>query len=105
MRELFRENIEVESDEARALLADELSKQAVAAFRELCLEKKPAEADEYSALMKAAGEQSGAKGRGLFMPIRIAVTGTMQGLELPTLFALLGYEAVAKRIESVMALS
>ena len=51
--------------------------------------------------MKAAGEQSGAKGRGLFMPIRIAVTGTMQGLELPSLFTLLGYEAVAGRIESV----
>lgn len=105
VRELFREKIDIESDEARALLEDELSKKAVAAFRELCLEKKPAEADEYSALMKAAGEQSGAKGRGLFMPIRIAVTGTMQGLELPTLFALLGYEAVAQRIESVLALS
>ncbi|MEQ9365251.1 MAG: glutamate--tRNA ligase [Leptospirales bacterium] len=105
VRELFRETIEVESDEARALLNDEVSKKAVAAFRNLCLEKKPVEADDYSALMKAAGEQSGAKGRGLFMPIRIAVTGTMQGLELPTLFALLGYEAVARRIESVSTLS
>lgn len=101
VRELFRETIKVESDEARALLNDEVSKSAVAAFRDLVLEKKPAEADDYSALIKAAGEQTGAKGRGLFMPIRIAVTGTMQGLELPTLFVLLGYEAVARRIESV----
>ncbi|MCR9141100.1 MAG: glutamate--tRNA ligase [bacterium] len=105
VRELFRESIEVESDEARALIGDDLAKQAVTAFRDLCLEKKPTEAEEYSALMKAAGEQTGAKGRGLFMPIRIAVTGTMQGLELPTLFALLGYEAVARRIDSVLALA
>lgn len=101
VRELFRTEIQVEGDEARALLSEELSQAAVAAFRALLLEKKPTTPEEFSALMKAAGEQSGAKGRGLFMPIRIAVTGTMQGLELPTLFTLLGYEAVAGRIESV----
>ena len=49
--------------------------------------------------MKVIGERKNAKGRALFMPIRIASTGSMEGLELPVLFSILGYEHVAQRIE------
>ncbi len=103
-RELFADQAgHIESDEAKALLGDDTGRAAVEAFRDLIRERKPEDPETYSALMKEAGERSGAKGRGLFMPIRIASTGSMQGLELPTLFSLLGYEAVAERIEQRLA--
>jgi glutamyl-tRNA synthetase len=59
------------------------------------------------AVSKAAlgqlGARHGVKGRQLFHPIRIAVTGQEQGIELPVLLPLLGPARVAKRIRSALS--
>jgi nondiscriminating glutamyl-tRNA synthetase len=48
------------------------------------------------------GIKHGVKGRQLFRPIRIAVTGQEHGVELPVLLPLLGPQRVAKRIRSAL---
>ena len=45
-------------------------------------------------------EQAGVKGKLLFMPIRIQVSGQMHGPELPNTIHLLGKETVLKRLKS-----
>ncbi|MEQ8352148.1 MAG: glutamate--tRNA ligase [Leptospiraceae bacterium] len=100
--EIFRKSVEPENEEAAAVLAGDGASDVVEAFRAELEAGQPENPDDFGALMKAAGKTAGAKGRGLFMPIRVATTGKMHGLELPILFSLLGKETLLKRIESVM---
>ena len=102
LKELFREDVKIDTKEARELLSQESSRVLVADFRELILGKKPQNPDEFTEIMKAVGEKNNAKGRALFMPIRIASTGSMEGLELPVLFSILGYECAAQRISQIL---
>jgi nondiscriminating glutamyl-tRNA synthetase len=53
--------------------------------------------------LAALGDQHGVKGRQLFRPIRIAVTGQEHGIELPVLLPLLGPQRVANRIRSALS--
>ncbi|MEO2083166.1 MAG: hypothetical protein ABGX12_03975 [Desulfurobacteriaceae bacterium] len=46
------------------------------------------------------GKELKVKGKNLFMPVRIALTGKMSGVELPILVKLLGKERVLKRVEN-----
>jgi len=55
-------------------------------------------AENIQAAIKAAGKESGAKGKMLFMPCRIATTGQMHGPDLPKALVLLGKETVLNRI-------
>ena len=101
--EIFRKNVEPESDEAAAVLSAEGATDVVNAFKKELQSGNPEIPDDYAAMMKAAGKAAGAKGRGLFMPIRVATTGKMHGLELPILFSLLGKQTLLERIEGVMS--
>lgn len=103
IREVFRRSVEPENQEAAAVLSDDAAKKVVDAFKEELQGSSPEHPDDYAAIMKAAGKKAGAKGRGLFMPIRVATTGKMHGLELPILFSLLGKDTLLKRIQGVMA--
>ncbi|MFI5389528.1 MAG: hypothetical protein ACHQY2_07380, partial [Candidatus Eremiobacterales bacterium] len=49
------------------------------------------------------GRRHGVKGKALFQPIRLAVTGTEHGIELPLLLPLLGPARVASRIASALS--
>ncbi|MBV8367040.1 MAG: glutamate--tRNA ligase [Candidatus Eremiobacteraeota bacterium] len=49
------------------------------------------------------GARHSVKGRALFHPIRVAVTGQERGIELPILLPLLGPQRVAKRIRSALS--
>jgi glutamyl-tRNA synthetase len=56
--------------------------------------------ESFKALVKEVGKELKVKGKNLFMPIRIALTGKSSGVELPLLAELLGKERLLKRIES-----
>ncbi len=53
-------------------------------------------ADEYRARISA---ETGAKGRDLFRPLRMALTGQQHGPELANLLPLMGYERALARLE------
>jgi nondiscriminating glutamyl-tRNA synthetase len=53
--------------------------------------------------LKKLGDEHGLKGRALFRPIRLAVTGSEHGIELPLLLALLGPRRVRHRLQSSLA--
>lgn len=101
--EIFKEDLSPD-ETARQELKEESAREAVKAFRAVLDEQKPTTPEQFSSAMKTAGERSGAKGRGLFMPIRSASTGSTQGLELPSLFSILGHVEVARRVDAVLAL-
>ena len=52
--------------------------------------------------MKQVQNDTGIKGKNLWMPVRIALTGQSHGPELPMLIEFFGKEEVVSRIKKVM---
>lgn len=61
-------------------------------------------ADNIKPLTKEVQKETGAKGKALFMPIRIAVSGQMHGPELPKVIEVLGKDKVLDHMSQVQAL-
>lgn len=106
--------------EAAAMLTDEIrideaSKEALAPQTARQLVAEVADAAERDANRTAwtqhvtkdalaqLGARHGVKGRALFRPIRVAVTGKEHGIELPLLLQLLGPQRAARRIRAALA--
>lgn len=60
---------------------------------------EPFEAAEIKKSIKTVQKETGVKGKQLFMPIRVAVTGQTHGPELPNTIALLGRDKVLARLK------
>ncbi|MEC8643384.1 MAG: glutamate--tRNA ligase, partial [Pseudomonadota bacterium] len=52
---------------------------------------------------KSVGAATGAKGRGLFMPIRLALTGQARGPEIAPLLPFIGRERIVARLRGETA--
>lgn len=102
MEAIFQDNPLLE-DDAREHLQIEIAPAVIDSFRELLAEQKPETPDEYQSIIKDVGGRTGAKGKNLFMTIRCVTTGSMHGLELPSLFSLLGYEKVLERVAGIQS--
>lgn len=100
--EIFKEDVKPEDPDTASWIQTPESALLMKEFVAILNETKPEDPDGFSGAMKEAGKRSGAKGKHLFMPIRVASTGQMHGLELPTLFTLLGVPTVVERIQKNM---
>jgi len=63
------------------------------------LPAEPWDRETFKAWTGELKEKSGRKGKELFMPIRLALTGMEHGPELPDLLPLLGYDKTLKRLQ------
>ncbi|MGD6818633.1 glutamate--tRNA ligase [Metabacillus sp. 84] len=88
--------------EARSVLDEEQVPEVMAAFKEELEKLDHFTADEIKASIKAVQKTTGHKGKKLFMPIRVAVTGQTHGPELPQSIELIGKEKVLSRVESLI---
>ena len=93
-------NDEIEYDEAaKEVLAGETVPQVMAAFKAQLEGLESFDADLIKAAIKAVQKETGVKGKNLFMPIRVAITGEMHGPELPNAIRLIGKEKAIARVE------
>jgi glutamyl-tRNA synthetase len=69
----------------------------IAAARE-CLPPEPFGPETWKAWTAEVKNRTGAKGRGLFMPLRLALTGLEHGPDLSGLLPLIGRERAARRL-------
>lgn len=95
---------EVQLDQAaRDELANDTAPVVIQAIADKLAALDPADftADQIKPLTKAVQKETGVKGRKLFMPIRIAVTGQMSGPELADAIAVLGREKTLSHIQQV----
>lgn len=60
---------------------------------------------DFSRLAKAAGKAAGVKGKKLFMPLRVALTGQHRGPEIPRVFPLIGPERSRERLQQALELA
>jgi len=68
-----------------------------------CLPEGALEAEIWAGWTRAIAASTGKKGRGLFMPLRLALTGKEKGPELAPLLAFMGRERVIARLQGQSA--
>ena len=102
-KQFFVEEIKFNEEELEILKQD----TTVAVFEDF-LEKLEVAGDFTSesikTLIKTIQKDTGVKGKNLFMPIRIASTGSMHGPELNTSLELLGRDRVVARVKAALEL-
>ncbi|MFO1442040.1 glutamate--tRNA ligase [Bacillus sp. Bva_UNVM-123] len=103
LTEIFFNDEIVLDDEAKAVLAEEQVPEVLAAFLAEIEQLAEFKADEIKAAMKAVQKSTGHKGKNLFMPIRVAITGQTHGPDLPQAIALFGKEKVKNRLASILS--
>lgn len=99
----FNDEFNFENDEA----ADVLKAETVPAVIGMLLEELPKlevlDGANVKALFKTIQKTTKLKGKGVFMPIRVALTGNQHGPELAEMVPLLGIERTEKRIRASLA--
>jgi nondiscriminating glutamyl-tRNA synthetase len=97
----FKTDLEYDAD-AKAVLEEEQVPEVLQAFLEEIDALENYEAAEIKKSIKAVQKSTGHKGKKLFMPIRVAVTGQTHGPELPNAIELLGKDKVKHRLQSLL---
>lgn len=95
----FKESIELGTEEAEFIAQDgvnELYVELAKNFSEL----EDFSVENINATIKTSGKAVGSKGKMLFMPTRIAITGEMHGPDLVKSIFLLGQDTVVSRLSS-----
>ncbi|KKK34855.1 glutamyl-tRNA synthetase [Salinicoccus sediminis] len=95
--QFFKEDIEFDED-ANAVISDEHIPELMTALHARFSELEDFSPEAIKAAIKDVQKSTGYKGKKLFMPIRVAVTGQTRGPELPDTISLLGKEKVMARI-------
>ncbi|WP_370294863.1 glutamate--tRNA ligase [Rossellomorea marisflavi] len=97
----FKDDLEYDA-EAKAVLDEEEVPEVLRAFLEEIDSLENYEAAEIKKSIKNVQKSTGHKGKKLFMPIRVAVTGQTHGPELPNAIELLGKDKVKLRLQGLL---
>ena len=98
----FDDHITPEDDEALKVLKEEGVAGLLQALKSAVEKAGQVDQDFCSGIFKALQKETGFKGKKLFMPVRVAVTGQCHGPELDKTFLLLGREKLLARLEHVL---
>ncbi|TDL97911.1 glutamate--tRNA ligase [Macrococcus brunensis] len=93
----FKDELQL-SDEATEVVNGEQVPELMRALKEKLNELETFDAASIKGAIKAVQKETGIKGKNLFMPIRVVVSGQTHGPELPNTMELLGKEKVLERI-------
>lgn len=97
LKPLFEYHLD-ESDEAKEILALETTPLVVKEFVKQIENVNDLEQDTLKMMFKNIATSTGVKGKNLYMPIRLLLTGQMHGVEIVNIIKLLGKEEVLKRV-------
>lgn len=97
LKPLFEYHLD-ESNEAKEILALETTPIVVKEFTKQIENVNDLEQDTLKMMFKNIATSTGVKGKNLYMPIRLLLTGQMHGAEIVNIIKLLGKEEVLKRV-------
>ncbi len=103
LKELLKDEYEIDENALKFLKENEDSLNVINAFYEKIKNLEEVLSKEiFKKLVKKIQKELKVKGKRLYMPLRIALTGKMQGLELDALVEFLGKDRVLKRLENFL---
>jgi len=94
--------VEMEA-EAQAIIESEDAKKVIRSFKDAVtnLDDSKWNIESFTAITKDIQKSQSVKGKGLFMPIRISMTGKVHGPDLKGIFELLGPSLTRRRVSDV----
>ncbi|WP_152395431.1 glutamate--tRNA ligase [Paenibacillus guangzhouensis] len=98
----FQDEIQMD-EEGTAVLAEEQVPAVLAAFLSKAEALTEFTAEAMKTAIKEVQKETGTKGKQLFMPIRVALTGQTHGRDLNETIALLGQDKVVARLRAFLA--
>lgn len=104
----FTDSISIDEehrDDIKAVLAEESCPTVLAAFSDKLKAMDEVTPEQVKAAIKAIMKETKLKGKFVFMPIRVAITGQMHGPDLNYIVPLLGRDTVLARLSSVDTLA
>lgn len=104
----FTDSISIDEehrDDIKAVLAEESCPTVLAAFSDKLKAMDEVTPEQVKAAIKAIMKETKLKGKFVFMPIRVAITGQMHGPDLNYIVPLLGRDTVVARLASVDTLA
>ena len=96
------EDITIEDEEAKEVLADPDVPTVINALKAQLAALPEWNAEDVKKIFKTISKETGLKGKKVFMPIRVALTGQMHGPDLHFIIPVLGPELVAKRLQKTV---
>lgn len=99
---IFDNELKIEDDETLELLKGETVPQLLKAFKEELDKIDKVDEDFASGIMKTLQKSTGIKGKNLFMPSRVALTGRKQGPDIDKVILVLGKNNIIKRIDYIL---
>ncbi|HZK01103.1 MAG TPA: glutamate--tRNA ligase [Tissierellaceae bacterium] len=98
---MFDNEVKMEDEEAEEMLKNEATKQILESMREILNSVDQVDEELSNSLMKAIQKNTGIKGKNLYMPTRVALTGSLHGPEFSKVLYLLGKQNILNRIDFV----
>ncbi len=98
----YQDNIQLTDGQAIALYSNDNSQKIYWAFLRYLRNYEHLDADAFIVIMKQVQKETGVMGKDLWAPIRVALTGEMQGPELPKTAEILGKEKCARFVEGLV---
>ncbi len=91
-----QEEVQLENDKLNEILNADTSKKVFKSLAKKFESLNELTADNYKITMSEVQSETGVKGKSLFKPVRIALTGSENGPELPAIAEILGKDKVIK---------
>ena len=91
-----------ENNDAAEMLRAETAHQVFHAFLATLEGHTTLTGETFKALMKSIQKETGVKGKQLWMPVRIALTGQQHGPELTTIIEVFGIEKIRDRLQAAL---
>ncbi|RUM61516.1 MAG: glutamate--tRNA ligase, partial [Persephonella sp.] len=96
----FVEDYEIEEN-GKEFIQSETGKAVLKLFYEKVKDRENIDRNEFKKITKEIQKELKVKGKNLFMPIRVALTGKASGVDMALLIEALGKERVLKRLERI----
>ena len=101
LEKFMKEDIHI-SEEAKEVLAQEESIAVIRCFRNKLEALEEVNPPAVKEAIKETGKEMTAKGKGLFMPVRIGISGELHGPDLANTVTILGKEKTLGRIDKIL---
>lgn len=98
---IFKNDVDIKEDNAKELIKQEQVPSLLQAIREELNNIEEIDLEYAKGFMKIIQTNTGVKGKNLFMPVRVALTGSEHGPEFVNILVLLGKENILKRIDFI----
>ena len=94
-----RKDVELEDDEAREIIGMEHVADVLRLFVDKLMSVEVLDADAVKGILKDIQKETGHKGKNLFMPVRVGITGQVHGPDIAIVTEILGKDLTRQRIE------